>query len=65
MLHATGLQFYKKYLSKAFLKDFAFTYSVGKTIEQLLWRTLFNQNTSSGCFYLCQQFPKKQKKWTY
>ena len=23
---------------------------------------LFNQNTSSGCFYLRQQFPKKQKK---
>ena len=36
--------------------------SVGKMIEQLFWRNLFNQNTSCGCFCLCQQFPKKQKK---
>ena len=51
----------KEFFLKHFPKNLLIN-SVRKIIEQLFKENLFNQNTSSGCFCLYQQFPKKIKE---
>ena len=46
-------------------QEFCLQIHLVKSWNNYFEENLFNQNISSGYFCLCQQFPKKQRKYTY